>query len=125
MTIATDSDLDVQTDGHIDRRVDDGKDTQPVADGAASAFVIVLANHKGGVTKTTSTANLGATFAEAGQRVLIVDDLLATGGTIAATLRLLKKLGADVVGTAVLIELAGLNGRAALDGVEVTSFITY
>ncbi|MEO7040378.1 MAG: adenine phosphoribosyltransferase [Candidatus Elarobacter sp.] len=60
-----------------------------------------------------------------GQRVLIVDDLLATGGTIAATLRLLTKLGADVVGTAVLIELAGLNGRAALDGVEVTSFITY
>lgn len=60
-----------------------------------------------------------------GQRVLVVDDLLATGGTIAATLRLLKKLGADVVGTAVLIELAGLNGRAALDGVEVTSFITY
>lgn len=60
-----------------------------------------------------------------GQRVLVVDDLLATGGTIAATLRLLTKLGADVVGTAVLIELAGLNGRAALDGVEVTSFITY
>lgn len=60
-----------------------------------------------------------------GQRVLVVDDLLATGGTIAATLRLLKKLGADVVGTAVLIELAGLNGRAALDGVDVTSFITY
>lgn len=60
-----------------------------------------------------------------GQRVLVVDDLLATGGTIAATLRLLQKLGANVVGTAVLIELAGLNGRAALDGVEVTSFITY
>lgn len=60
-----------------------------------------------------------------GQRVLVVDDLLATGGTIAATLRLLTKLGADVVGTAVLIELKALNGRAALDGVEVTSFITY
>jgi chromosome partitioning protein len=37
------------------------------------AFVIVLANHKGGVTKTTSTANLGAMLAEAGRRVLIVD----------------------------------------------------
>src|SRR6202000_3276800 len=40
---------------------------------AAPGFVIVLANHKGGVTKTTSTANLGAMFAEAGRRVLIVD----------------------------------------------------
>jgi len=60
-----------------------------------------------------------------GQRVLIVDDLLATGGTVAATLRLLKKLGADVVGVAVLIELAALNGRAALTGVDVKSYITY
>ncbi len=60
-----------------------------------------------------------------GHRVLVVDDLLATGGTIAATLRLLRKLGADVVGTAVLIELEGLNGRASLEGVEVTSFIKY
>jgi adenine phosphoribosyltransferase len=60
-----------------------------------------------------------------GHRVLIIDDLLATGGTIAATLRLLRKLGADVVGTAVLIELEALNGRAALEGVEVVSFIKY
>jgi adenine phosphoribosyltransferase len=60
-----------------------------------------------------------------GHRVLIVDDLLATGGTIAATLRLLRKLGAEIVGTAVLIELEALNGRAALDGVEITSFIKY
>lgn len=60
-----------------------------------------------------------------GHRVLVVDDLLATGGTIAATLRLLKKLGAEVVGVAVLIELAALNGRAALDSADLTSFITY
>jgi adenine phosphoribosyltransferase len=60
-----------------------------------------------------------------GHRVLVVDDLLATGGTIAATLRLLKKLGANVVGTAVLIELEALNGRAALADVELTSFIKY
>jgi adenine phosphoribosyltransferase len=57
--------------------------------------------------------------------VLVVDDLLATGGTIAATLRLLRKLGAEVVSTAVLIELEALGGRAALGGVEVRSFITY
>ena len=60
-----------------------------------------------------------------GQRVLVVDDLLATGGTIAATLRLLDKLGANVIGVAVLIELEALKGRAALNGVDVTSFITY
>jgi len=60
-----------------------------------------------------------------GQRVVLVDDLLATGGTMAATLRLLGKLEADVVGVGVLIELADLNGRAALPGVDVTSFITY
>ena len=60
-----------------------------------------------------------------GQRVLVVDDLLATGGTVAATLRLLEKLGAHSIGVAVLIELAALGGRARLPGVDVTAFITY
>ena len=61
----------------------------------------------------------------AGQRVLVVDDLLATGGTAAATGRLLAKLGAHIVGYAFLIELAALNGRVALPGATVTSFIEY
>jgi adenine phosphoribosyltransferase len=73
----------------------------------------------------TNTLEIHADAVGHGHRVLVVDDLLATGGTIAATLRLLEKLGADVVGTAVLIELEALGGRAALDGVEVTSFIRY
>jgi adenine phosphoribosyltransferase len=60
-----------------------------------------------------------------GQRVLVVDDLLATGGTAAATGRLLAKSGAEIIGFAFLIELAGLGGRAALDGFEVTAFVTY
>ncbi len=60
-----------------------------------------------------------------GQRVLIVDDLLATGGTAAATCRLVSKLGATIVGVAFLIELAALNGRAALNEVETTAFISY
>lgn len=60
-----------------------------------------------------------------GQRVLVVDDLLATGGTMAATLDLLKKLGAVVVGVAVLIELADLKGRDKLAGHQVLSLITY
>lgn len=60
-----------------------------------------------------------------GQRVLIVDDLLATGGTIAATIRLLEKLGAEPAGVAVLIELAVLEGRKRLGNVDLTAFITY
>ena len=73
----------------------------------------------------TNTLEIHADAVGNGHRVLVVDDLLATGGTIAATLRLLEKLGANVVGTAVLIELEFLKGRAALPGVEVTSFIRY
>lgn len=69
MTIVTPHDQAVQTDVCKDGRVDDRKDDQP----STGAFVIVLANHKGGVTKTTSTANLGACLAEAGHTVLIVD----------------------------------------------------
>ena len=60
-----------------------------------------------------------------GQRVLVVDDLLATGGTAAATARLLEKLGADILCFAFLIELLALSGRQALPGYEVTSFVTY
>jgi adenine phosphoribosyltransferase len=60
-----------------------------------------------------------------GQRVLVVDDLLATGGTMAATLRLLGRLGATVVGTAFLIELAFLKGRDRLVGHRIDSLIVY
>jgi len=60
-----------------------------------------------------------------GQKVLIVDDLLATGGTAAATARLLERLGADIAGFAFLIELKALEGRKALGEREVTSFISY
>ena len=61
----------------------------------------------------------------AGQRVLVVDDLLATGGTMAATLRLVHLLGGTVVGVAFLIELAFLNGRAKLTGSPLHSLIVY
>ena len=62
-----------------------------------------------------------------GQRVLVVDDLLATGGTAAATARLIERLGAEITGFAFLIELSFLDGRSTLEGLghEVTSFVTY
>ena len=60
-----------------------------------------------------------------GERVLVVDDLLATGGTAAATGRLLERLGARVEAFAFLVELADLNGRQALPGADVVAFVTY
>jgi len=62
---------------------------------------------------------------EPGQRVLIVDDLLATGGTARATVDLVKKLGGVVHGVALLIELADLNGRQRLAGENVHAVLTY
>ena len=60
-----------------------------------------------------------------GQRVLAVDDLLATGGTMAATLRLIEQLGGKVVGVAFMIELAFLHGRDKLKNYPVHSLIGY
>ena len=60
-----------------------------------------------------------------GQRVLVVDDLLATGGTMAATLRLVDQLGGRVVGVAFMIELAFLLGRDKLKDQPVHALITY
>jgi adenine phosphoribosyltransferase len=60
-----------------------------------------------------------------GQRVLIIDDLLATGGTVAAKAELVKKLGGEVVGMAFLIELTALNGRDKLQGYEVMSILQF
>lgn len=73
----------------------------------------------------TNTIEIHADAIGRSKRVLVIDDLLATGGTLAATLRLLERLGAHIAGVAVLIELEGLNGRAALPGIDVTSFISY
>lgn len=60
-----------------------------------------------------------------GQRVLIVDDLLATGGTARATMELVKQLGGRVEGLAFLIELVALNGRAQLPGEAVHAVLQY
>ncbi len=62
---------------------------------------------------------------EDGQRVLIVDDLIATGGTAAATVRLVRQAGAEVVGCAFLIELTALNGRKQLAGERTHTVLDY
>ena len=62
---------------------------------------------------------------EKGQRVLIIDDLLATGGTVEATAKIVEELGGVVVGIAFAIELKDLNGRALLKDYDVYSLMTY
>jgi adenine phosphoribosyltransferase len=61
----------------------------------------------------------------AGDRVVIVDDVLATGGTARAAVELVRRLGAEVVGLGMIIELAFLNGREKLDDAELYSILTY
>lgn len=58
-------------------------------------------------------------------RVLLVDDVIATGGTAAAAAKLLHRPGADIVGMIVMVELAFLNGRAALNGLPLNALVTY
>lgn len=60
-----------------------------------------------------------------GQRVLVVDDLLATGGTISAVAKLVQQLGGEVVGISFVVELTGLNGREKLEGFDVNSLVEY
>ena len=72
-----------------------------------------------------NTLEMHADALSNGERVLVVDDLLATGGTAAATGQLLRKFGAHVVGFAFLIELTALKGREKLPDHDIRSFITY
>ena len=75
----------------------------------------------------SDTIEVQADAVEPGQRVVVVDDLLATGGTLGATVILLRRLGAEVTGAACIIELPFLNGRQRLDelGVPITTLVSY
>lgn len=73
----------------------------------------------------TATIEMHKDSIKPGQKVLIVDDLIATGGTTEAMCRLIEELGGEVVGIVVLIELAGLEGRKRLENYRIDSAICY
>jgi adenine phosphoribosyltransferase len=73
----------------------------------------------------SNTLEIHRDAVQAGQKVLVVDDLLATGGTVRGTVELIERLKGDVVGLAFLVELDFLKGRDRLDGRRVTSVIQY
>lgn len=73
----------------------------------------------------TSTIEIHHDSIGEGEKVIIVDDLLATGGTAEASVKLVKQLNADIVALEFLIELEFLNGREKLNGVNVNSLIKY
>jgi adenine phosphoribosyltransferase len=73
----------------------------------------------------TDTLEVHADAVEPGQNVLIIDDVLATGGTASAVARLIETLGGKVFGLGFVIELSFLNGRSKLAGYDVFSLISY
>lgn len=106
----------------------------PIAYNLGKSFVLV--RKKGKLPRETveqsyeleygsATIEMHKDAIKPGDKVLIVDDLMATGGTIEATIRLVEKLGGEVAGILVLMELAGLNGRDRLSSYRVDSAIVY
>ena len=73
----------------------------------------------------TAAIEINADSIKPGQKVVIIDDLIATGGTAAAAAKLVEKLGGEVVKIVFMIELKGLEGRKALEGYEVESLVAY
>ena len=73
----------------------------------------------------TDSLEIHSDAVEPGQRVAIIDDLLATGGTAAATVGMVRQLGGEVEGIGFLIELLELNGRRKLEGENITALLQY
>lgn len=73
----------------------------------------------------SNTLEIHADALAPGEKVLLIDDLIATGGSAAAAVALVEKLGGEVVGFGAIIELAFLDGRTKLNGVPVESLLTY
>jgi len=94
------------------------------------------ARKKGKLPRETVEVNYGLEYGDdvlqlhkeaikPGQKVLVCDDLLATGGTIAATIELIEQLGGEVVGTSFIIELDDLKGREKIENYDILSLINY
>jgi len=73
----------------------------------------------------TATLEIHSDAIATGQRVLIVDDLLATGGTVMGTIELVRRLGGEVAGLSFMVELSALNGRDKLDEFDINTLLTY
>ena len=73
----------------------------------------------------TATLEIHSDAIAKGQRVLIVDDLLATGGTVMGTIELVRRLGGEIAGLSFMVELGALNGREQLDEFEIHALLTY
>ncbi len=73
----------------------------------------------------TDTLTMHEDAVEPGQRVVLLDDVLATGGTMAACVALVRESGAEVTGIGFLMELAFLHGRSKFDGIPIYSAVTY
>ncbi|WP_077612151.1 adenine phosphoribosyltransferase [Clostridium sp. Marseille-P2415] len=73
----------------------------------------------------TATVEIHRDSIKPGQKVVIIDDLIATGGTIEAIIKLIEELGGEVVKICFIMELAGLKGREKLAGYDVEAMITY
>ena len=84
-----------------------------------------IIGHEYELEYSTDTIEIQSDAVEKGQRVVILDDLLATGGTMAASIELFTMVGAEVAGTACIIELTFLDGRSKLNGVPFDSLIAY
>ncbi|MDR0309341.1 MAG: adenine phosphoribosyltransferase [Candidatus Methanoplasma sp.] len=97
---------------------------------------LVLVRKKGKLPRETISESYDLEYGQAvlemhtdsirkGQKVAIIDDLIATGGTTGAVIRMVERLGGEVVRICFVIELAGLNGRESLKGYPVESLIVY
>jgi adenine phosphoribosyltransferase len=73
----------------------------------------------------TATLEIHADAIAKGQRVLIVDDLLATGGTVMGTIELVRRLGGEIAGLSFMVELSALHGREKLGEFEINTLLTY
>ena len=73
----------------------------------------------------TATLEIHKDAIQPGQRVLIVDDLHATGGTVQGTIELVQRLGGEIAGLSFMVELTGLNGREKLGDFEIHTLLTY